>query len=284
MQIGVRALDECLSLQKKSKPLIYCISNSLLLKDLAECITAYNGIPVFLSSLIKYNIENEELASLLVSFEDLTEDKVQDIEKSIRIARRRKMPIILDLVGEDISFIKKETALSFINRYNIDVVIGSITEFKAIINNKNTMKEEISYTNKFKEDIEVRVSLRNFSKANNMIVVVKNEEYYLTDGYSEFFIDREMNRENYNLFEAIKLEYMLAALISVGVAAAGTSEEKFISVLVAIMTMAVSEKIVVQKNLKDESILNKKYLIDEIINVNSDKLNKLSKIDYLFVR
>ena len=284
MQIGVRALDECLSLQKKSKPLIYCISNSLLLKDLAECITAYNGIPVFLSSLIKYNIENEELASLLVSFEDLTEDKVQDIEKSIRIARRRKMPIILDLVGEDISFIKKETALSFINRYNIDVVIGSITEFKTIINNKNTMKEEISYTNKFKEDIEVRVSLRNFSKANNMIVVVKNEEYYLTDGYSEFFIDREMNREKYNLFEAIKLEYMLAALISVGVAAAGTSEEKFISVLVAIMTMAVSEKIVVQKNLKDESILNKKYLIDEIINVNSDKLNKLSKIDYLFVR
>ena len=77
---------------------------------------------------------------------------------------------------------------------------------------------------------------------------------------------------------------MLAALISVGVASAGTSEEKFISVLVAIMTMAVSEKIVVQKNLKKDSILNKEYLIDEIKDVNSDKLNKLSKVDYLFVR
>lgn len=284
MQIGVRALDECLSLQKKSKPLIYCISNSLLLKDLAECIMAYNGIPVFFSSLISDNASNKDIASLLVSLEDLSEEKIQDIEKSIRIARRRKMPIILDLIGEENSFIKKETALSIINRYNINVVIGSINEFKAIINNVIEKKEDNSRIDRFRDNIEVRVSFRNFSKANNIIVVVKSEEYYLTDGYSEFFVDREINRESFNLFEAIKLEYMLAALISVGVASAGTSEEKFISVLVAIMTMAVSEKIVVQKNLKKDSILNKEYLIDEIKDVNSDKLNKLSKVDYLFVR
>lgn len=280
MQIGVRALDECLSLQKKSKPLIYCISNSLLLKDLAECITAYNGIPVFFSSLISDNATNKDIASLLVSLEDLNEEKIQDIEKSIRIARIRKMPIILDLIGEKNSFIKKETALSIINRYNINVVIGSINEFKAIINNGIGKKEDNSPIDRFRDNIEVRVSFRNFSKANNIIVVVKSEEYYLTDGYSEFFVDRE----SFNLFEAIKLEYMLAALISVGVASAGTSEEKFISVLVAIMTMAVSEKIVVQKNLKKDSTLNKEYLIDEIKDVNSDKLNKLSKVDYLFVR
>lgn len=42
--------------------------------------------------------------------------------------------------------------------------------------------------------------------------------------------------------KSLDIEAMLSGLISVGVASASNNEERFISVLVAIMTMAVSEK------------------------------------------
>ena len=110
---------------------------------------------------------------------------------------------------------------------------------------------------------------------------MKCDDYYLTDGFSELYINRDINEAN----KLLGFETILSGLISVGIAAASNTEERFKGVLVAIMAMAVSEKITEQKNLiYDKDINFKKYLLDEIKNINSDKLNKLSKVDYLFIR
>lgn len=279
MQIGIRALDESLNLQKIKKPLIHCINNSS--EKLKESIINYNGKPIFTDILKEYLELTSKANTLLIYFEDLNEDKIEAIEKSIRIARRKGIPVVLDILGANLSFPIREMALRFINRYNINVVTGKVEEFKVLVLNDKTLIEEKNINYKIREDNSFRIRLKRFSKNNNTILVIKSDDYYLTDGFSEFFINRYINEKN----KSLDIETMLSGLISVGVASASNNEERFISVLVAIMTMAVSEKKAEQKNLiYSEDISFMKYLEDEIKNINANELIKLSKIDYLFTR
>ena len=281
MQIGIRALDDSLNLQKNKQPLIHCISNEIYLDDLEKSIINYNGNPMFSTSLEKYTEIISKANSLLISLDDLNDTKVDEIEKSIRIARRKGIPVVLDILGVNISFLRKEIALRFINRYNINVVTGKLEEFKVLVLKRDELEKENSSNYKLREDKSLRFSIRKFSKIYSTIVVVKCDDYYLTDGFSELYINRDINEAN----KLLSFETILSGLISVGIAAASNTEERFKGVLVAIMAMAVSEKIVEQKNLiYDKDINFKKYLLDEIKNINSDKLNKLSKVDYLFIR
>ena len=281
MQIGIRALDDSLNLQKNKQPLIHCISNQIYLDDLEKSIINYNGNPMFSTSLEKYTEITSKANSLLISLDDLNNTKIDEIEKSIRIARRKGIPVVLDILGVNISFLRKEIALRFINRYNINVVTGKLEEFKVLVLKRDELEKENSSNYKLREDKSLRFSIRKFSKIYSTIVVVKCDDYYLTDGFSELYINRDINEAN----KLLGFETILSGLISVGIAAASNTEERFKGVLVAIMAMAVSEKIVEQKNLiYDKGINFKKYLLDEIKNINSDKLNKLSKVDYLFIR
>lgn len=281
MQIGIRALDESLNLQKKKQPLIHCISNSNFFRNLEESVINYNGNPIISSSLEEYEKITSKAKSLIITLDDLNEDKIEAIEKSIRIARRKDIPIVMDILGVNVSFLSKEIVLRFINRYNINIVIGKLEEFKVLILKKDKLKERISSNYKIKEDLELRRNLRNFSKLNRTILLVKSNEYYLTDGFSEFYIERYIG-ENNNFLE---FESILTGMISVGVAAASNAEESFKGVLVAIIAMAVSVKIAEQKSLiysKDINLME--YLLEEIKNINADKLNKLQKVNYLFKR
>lgn len=279
MQIGIRALDDSLNLQKAKEPLIHCINISS--EKLKESIISYNGKPIFTNLLKEYLELTSKANSLLIYLQDLNEDKIEAIEKSIRIARRKGIPVVLDILGANISFPIKEMALRFINRYNIDVVTGRVEEFKVLVLQDKTLIEENKINYKLREDNSIRMYLRKFSKNNNTILVIKSDDYYLTDGFSEFFINRNIEDNK----KSLDIETILSGLISVGIASASNTEERFISVLVAIMTMAVSEKKAEQKNLiYSEDISFMKYLEDEIKNINANELRNLIRIDYLFTR
>ncbi|GAA0083905.1 hypothetical protein UT300007_03440 [Clostridium sp. CTA-7] len=281
MQIGIRALDESLNLQQKKHPLIHCISNLVTARDLAQGILCYNGNPLISNSIEEASDITSECESLLINLEDLNSSKVDAIEKSLRVARRKRIPVVLDIMGISFSFFRREVALRFISRYNINVVKGKLEDFNVLFHSNDKLKNKNFDETKLMEDIEIRVELRSFSRRYNTIVVVQSEDYYLTDGFSEFHVDGYPDKFS----NILGIQSILCGLISVGVAAASNNEQIFRAVLVAIMTIAVSEKIVIQKNLKPENkVWLKEYLLDEIENINADKLNRLAKVDYSFVR
>ena len=84
MQIGIRALDDSLNLQKNKQPLIHCISNPIYLDDLEKSIINYNGNPMFSTSQEKYTEITSKANSLLISLDDLNDTKIDEIEKSIK--------------------------------------------------------------------------------------------------------------------------------------------------------------------------------------------------------
>lgn len=278
MQIGIRAFEDSLNLQQKKQPLIHCISNPVFSEILEESVVNYNGKTIISNFVEKYVEITPKANALIITFDELNEDKVVAIEKSIRIARRSGIPVILDILGVDASFFSKEIALRFINRYNINMIIGKTQEFKSLALKKEKLEKDILLNYKIEEDAKFRYNLRKFSKIYRTKLLVKSNKYFLTDGFSEFYIDRYI----YELDRKDKCEVVLSGLISIGIASASNTEESFRGILVAIIAMAVSEKIAKQKSMncgKDIDLL--KYLLNEIKDIN---LDELPQINYLFIR
>lgn len=113
------------------------------------------------------------------------------------------------------------------------------------------------------------------------IVVVVDKEYYVTDGFSEFFI---MNGDV--IFEKIySINTIFSGLIATGMAVTSTKAEMIKAILVAIVTIGVCQELVLQKKKESDGlIILKQHLFDEIFNIKKEDLKKMGNIIYEFKR
>ncbi|MBB6713620.1 hydroxyethylthiazole kinase [Clostridium gasigenes] len=298
MKISIEALTEVLNLQKEKQPLIHCISSMVTMNDLAQGILSYNGKPIMAPGIDEVGEITASANALLINLGTLDSSRVEAMEKSIRIASKKNKPIVLDAIGVDISFFRREIALVFLTRYKIDVIKGNVSEIKALLEkkpkknkehkeiieskeqNRNNENEEF-VKNTIKDDYEIREQMREFSKKYKSILIATGNENYITDGFSEFFI----NNGNDEFDRVVGVDSLLGGLISVGVAVARTNAEKVQAVLIAIMTMGVSKELAYEKMDKKQGLISlKNSLIDEISLINNKKLEAMGKISYIFKR
>ncbi|MBU3108794.1 hydroxyethylthiazole kinase [Clostridium gasigenes] len=298
MKISIEALTEVLNLQKEKQPLIHCISSMVTMNDLAQGILSYNGKPIMAPGIDEVGEITASANALLINLGTLDSSRVEAMEKSIRIASKKNKPIVLDAIGVDISFFRREIALVFLTRYKIDVIKGNVSEIKALLEkkpkknkehkeiieskeqNRNNENEEF-VKNTIKDDYEIREQMREFSKKYKSILIATGNEDYITDGFSEFFI----NNGNNEFDRVVGVDSLLGGLISVGVAVARTNAEKVQAVLIAIMTMGVSKELAYEKMDKKQGLISlKNSLIDEISLINNKKLEAMGKISYIFKR
>ena len=298
MKISIEALTEVLNLQKEKQPLIHCISSMVTMNDLAQGILSYNGKPIMAPGIDEVGEITASANALLINLGTLDSSRVEAMEKSIRIASKKNKPIVLDAIGVDISFFRREIALVFLTRYKIDVIKGNVSEIKALLEkkpkknrehkeiieskeqNRNNENEEF-VKNTIKDDYEIREQMRGFSKKYKSILIATGNENYITDGFSEFFI----NNGNDEFDKVVGVDSILGGLISVGVAVARTNAEKVQAVLIAIMTMGVSKELAYEKIDKNQGLISlKNSLIDEIYLINNKKLEARGKISYIFKR
>lgn len=310
MKISIESLTEILNLQKEKQPLIHCISSVVTMNDLAQGILSYNGKPIMALGIDEVGEITTSAKALLINLGTLDSNRIAAMEKSLRIASRKNRPVVLDAVGVDISFFRREIALIFLTRYKIDVIKGNLSEIKSLLEKKtkknrdeNCIKEkkevivnnyisdenelnkinEKSHGDTIKKDYEIREKMRLFSKRYKTILIATGEvnENYITDGFSEFFISN-----GNNVFEkVVGVDCILGGLISVGIAVARTNAEKVQAILIAIMAMGVSEELAYEKTGKNQGIMSlKNSLIDEISLIDNKKLEAKGKIAYVFKR
>ena len=189
--------------------------------------------------------------SLVIGLETLDNGKILAMERALRIAKKRKVPVLLDLTEVNISLYRKNTALSFLNRYTIDLVKGTVEEVQALIRSqkKNRCKKK-----------NIKDEYRDFAIKNKTFLIVEAEEYYITDGYSEFYIENNIGGVDN------RKEEMVAILIAVMIFSIGCSLE--------------GNKI--NECYKDGFFKLKELFLDEIKNIDEERIYALGKIIYNF--
>ncbi|GAB6168034.1 hydroxyethylthiazole kinase [Clostridium carnis] len=281
MQIGIRALGEILNLQEKKQPLIHCISNLVNINDLAQGILGYNGIPIIANGVEEVNEITSKCNGLLLNLDNLDSNEVETMEKALRVASRKGLAVILDIVGIDISFFRRETALRFLTRYKIDVVKGNLSEFRVLMDKGSALEDSEFLKGKLNQNLKVKNELRKLSRRFRSILVIDDEERYITDGFSEFLVEGYHK----NFKKVTGTNFILGGLIAVAIASAKDRQQMVQGTLVAVMTMGVSEKLTLQRKRRNKGLETlKRYLLDEISLIDKNKLNSNGKILYGFTR
>ena len=138
MKLSRESIEKILDLQRKRCSYLLCFgeieSNFIakkLIVGLGNKIISVKDIDKEKNTELKYTI--------LIFVGAVKETDISDIEKTIAILGS-KAKIILDLTGIKLSINRRDLALSFIKRYNINLVKGTKEEFQEIIKGYNTLK------------------------------------------------------------------------------------------------------------------------------------------------
>ena len=272
MKLSKKSIAGILEKEKKINPKIHYISDITKANDFAEVVRIFNG-----RSIMAYGIEEiheitAESNSLVIGLETLDNGKILAMERALRIAKKRKVPVLLDLSGVNLSLYRKNTALSFLNRYTIDLVKGTVEEVQALIRSqkRNRCKEK-----------NIKAEYRDFAIKNKVFLLVESEEYYITDGYSEFYIENNST----NLNKKIEVGYIFTALLAIAIGSADNRKEEMAATLIAVMVFSIGCSLEINK-INDYykcGFLNLKELfLDEIKNIDEDMIYDLGKISYNF--
>ena len=272
MKLSKGLIAGILEKERKTNPKVHYISDITKANDFAEVVRIFNG-----RSIMAYGIEEiheitAESNSLVVGLETLDNGKILAMERALRIAKKREVPVLLDLSGVNLSLYRKNTALSFLNRYTIDLVKGTVEEVQALIRSqkRNRCKEK-----------NIKAEYRDFAIKNKVFLLVESEEYYITDGYSEFYI--ENNSENLN--KKIEVGYVFTALLAIAIGGVDNRREEMAAILIAVMIFSLGcslEANKINEYYKCGFFKLKELFLDKIKNIDEDMIYDLGKISYNF--
>lgn len=265
MKLSSESITNAFNLRRINELVIQCIVSEDKIKDIGETILNYNDKVKLIYEISNNN--EKTIDTLLINLDKLKSEKLIDLENYL-ISFKRSKQIILDLSGINKTIDNRELILSFINRYNIDIIKGTKEEVFFLITGQK-------YYVTLLDD-----SYRDFSKKNETILIIKDKKYWITDGYSEFTINSEKNLLDYKRFEDI-----LIGLIVATTALCSTKEQRVEAILLAIIIFEKSKNLALQKIEIDGLEENiKKHLIQEIACLSSKDIYMFNDIGYKFKR
>lgn len=265
MKLSSETITNAFNLRMFKELVIQCIVSKDRINDIRKTIESYNNN----IKLIYEITENDEvnIDGLLINLEHLESENLIEIEEYL-ISSKKSKEIILDLCGINKSRDNRDLILSFINRYDIDIVKGTKEEVISLIDGQK-------YYLSSQDD-----KYRDFSRKNNTILIIKDTNYWITDGYSEFTVSIEEN-----LLDDKEFEDILTGLILACTALYDRKEQRVEAILLAINIFEISKKVALKRvEIDGFKNLIKEYLIREIASLNSEEIYKISEIGYRFKR
>ena len=274
MRLNEESIRYILDLQKNILPLIYCCANNERLRSLETIVNHYNGRLTYKNSY-QYK-ELTPINTLLIFLDEINSGGVLDIEKAL-IAMDKREIVLLEANGIDSLINKRNLALSIINRYDINVIKGTKSEIETLIKfQENDEEIKINYEND-------NFKFRNFSKRNNSIIIIKEDKYYITDGYSEFIIKNNSNE----LYDKDILDNIYVGMIAVSIGVCKNKSEIIQAILIATIAFYIGEKRALNYFVNRKIIDNKDieaYLLNEIYKIDIDTIKSYGDVYYSFKR
>ena len=279
MKLSKGLIAGILEKERKTNPKVHYISDITKANDFAEVVRIFNG-----RSIMAYGIEEiheitAESNSLVVGLETLDNGKILAMERALRIAKKREVPVLLDLSGVNLSLYRKNTALSFLNRYTIDLVKGTVEEVQALIRSqkRNRCKEK-----------NIKAEYRDFAIKNKVFLLVESEEYYITDGYNEFYIK---NKNKYFTDEEF-IDNVYTGMIASSIGICNNKSEIVQAILISTLSFYLAQKNsigMIKKQLDNSNYENNiklinEYLLEEISKIDAKKIKEYGDIEYYFKR
>ena len=126
------ALSNALKNVRTAVPLVHCITNYVTVNDCANALLACGGSPIMSDEPEDVGDIQSICGGLVLNIGTLNEHTIAGMKAAGARATELGHPVVLDPVGAGASKLRTETAGELLDRYDIKVIRGNMSEMKAL--------------------------------------------------------------------------------------------------------------------------------------------------------
>ena len=117
---------------KNSAPLIHCITNPISIHDCANIILAAGARPIMAEHPDEVEEITEVASALMLNLGNITDARIMSMQRSLKTASQKNIPVLLDLVGVTCSRLRRDFARRLLSEGHFSVIKGNISEILAV--------------------------------------------------------------------------------------------------------------------------------------------------------
>ena len=114
------------------KHLIHCITNPIAMNQSANAILALGARPIMAEHPAEVEDITANADSLLLNLGNINDTRLAAMEKSIKVANEKRIPVVLDLVGVACSKLRRDFSIRLLEEYKVSVIKGNYSEIVAM--------------------------------------------------------------------------------------------------------------------------------------------------------
>lgn len=123
-----------ISILRKNKKLIHCITNPISINQCANAILAVGARPIMAEHPLEVKEITATASALMLNTGNITDIRMKSMSISAEEARRLKIPFIIDAVGTACSELRRTFVINIINTYSPNIIKGNYSEIYALYN------------------------------------------------------------------------------------------------------------------------------------------------------
>ena len=154
---------------KSRKPLIHCITNPIAMNQSANAILALGARPI----MAEHPLEVEEITvtadALLLNFGNISDTRMEAMGKSLIVANKENIPVVVDAVGVACSKLRLEFFRELASRGRFTVIKGNYSEILALYD--DTQKSTGVDASEDMETVLIEKATANLAERYEAIVV-----------------------------------------------------------------------------------------------------------------
>ena len=271
------ALSNALKNVRTTTPLVHCITNYVTVNDCANALLACGGSPIMSDEPRDVFDIQTICGGLVLNIGTLNEHTIEGMHAAAARATDLGHPIVLDPVGAGASALRTQTASELLDKYDVKVVRGNMSEMKALAGAAaSTRGVDVNPDDAVTEDnlAESAAFARSLAAKTGAIIAITGAIDLVADADRAFAI-----RNGSPLMGKITGAGCMLTCVTAAYAIAN-ADALLEGVVAAITGMGVAgEMAAARMQPVDGNASFRTYLIDALYNVNGQALQAVSRVE-----
>lgn len=270
-----------IDLLRRSSPLIHCITNYVTINDCANAVLAIGASPAMANEAPEINEFVELADACVINMGTLLDNQIEAMKQAAIHTKETKTPLVIDPIAVGVSKLRNDTTRELISLSNPSIIRGNMSEIKALANlydvadttskakGVDVSDNDIISRNNLEDNVEL---INQLADKLNTVINVSGPIDIISDSNSNYIIDNGEAIMSKITGSGCMLTSILAAFCGV--------TNPLDAAITGSLSMTISGQLANKKTLynKEGSGSFRTYLIDELYNMNDEKLMKYSKL------
>ena len=176
----VDKICEIIDYIKKQKPHIHCITNPISINQCANAILSVGAKPIMAEHPKEVCDITNTSDALMLNIGNITDARMESIFLSMATAKKRGIPVLLDVVGIACSRFRRKYIFDLLNRFIPSVIKGNYSEIKAL-NDETYSSPGVDAEPSVDMDNITKISV-TLAKKYKTVILATGETDVITDG------------------------------------------------------------------------------------------------------